>query len=252
MKRRLAIAMLALILACSGISASQASEAEETGNWDFALAPFYLWAVTLEGTVSAGNLDSQVSLDTEDIFSNLESLFIVHFEAVYQKKYGFLLDVNFINIADSGPIGVGEIEVDIESTVTQAMLYYHLNRGAHSFDFMGGVLYTRVAQDVGFVGTPILIDVTESWVDPYLALRWSWDFTDRWALVAKGGLGGFGVASDLVWEGLAMVTYQPWKHAQFLLGYRTLGIDYETGAGQTRFVYDVTMTGPVVGLNFTW
>ena len=85
-----------------------------------------------------------------------------------------------------------------------------------------------------------------------MAIRWNWDFADRWGLVVKGGVGGFGVSSDFVWEGSGLLTYQPWKHAQFLLGYRAVGIDYETGAGPTRFVYDVTMAGPVVGINFRW
>jgi len=117
---------------------------------------------------------------------------------------------------------------------------------------MGGVLYSRVAQDVTFSTLPLAIDVTEDWVDPFVALRWNWGFSDNWGLIVKGGISGFGASSDLVWDTSGLLTYQPWKYAQFILGYRAVGIDYETGAGPTRFVYDVTMAGPVVGINFKW
>lgn len=59
--------------------------------------------------------------------------------------------------------------------------------------------------------------------------------------------------SHLILSGSScLLTYQPWKYAQFILGYRAVGIDYETGAGPTRFVYDATMAGPMVGINFKW
>ena len=58
------------------------------------------------------------------------------------------------------------------------------------------------------------------------------------------------MSSDFVWQGAALLTWQPWKYAQFIAGYRAVGIDYETGSGPSRFVYDVTLSGPVLGLNF--
>ncbi len=145
-----------------------------------------------------------------------------------------------------------EINIDLEATVAEILPYYRWSKGDHDLDFMAGVLYSRVAQDVAFSSSPLSIDVTEDWVDPFLGIRWNWGFGDKWGVVVKGGVGGFGVSSDFVWEGSGLLTYQPWKYAQFLMGYRAVGIDYETGAGPTRFEYDVTMAGPVVGINFKW
>lgn len=241
-----------ILLVQGGYHTAQAEDNSSEGNWEFALAPFYLWAVSLDGDVVVGPQGGSVSMDFGDIFDNLEAVFIVHFETIYKDNYGLLFDVNFINLGGSGSTPKSEINVDLEATVAELLPYYRWINGDHNLDFMAGVLYSRVSQGVTFSSLPLSIDVTEDWVDPFLAIRWNWGFTDKWGLVVKGGVGGFGVSSDFVWEGSGLLTYQPWKHAQFLLGYRAVGIDYETGAGPTRFVYDVTMAGPVVGINFKW
>ncbi|MFT5731295.1 MAG: hypothetical protein ACI8PB_005493 [Desulforhopalus sp.] len=254
MKKNTVICLLLVsILLLQGVNhTAQAEETSSGDDWEFALAPFYLWAVSLDGDVVVGPQGSNVSLDFGDIFDNLEAVFIIHFETIYKKNYGFLFDVNFINLGVSSSTPKSEINVDLEATVAEFLPYYRWLNGDHNLDFMAGALYSRVAQDVSFSSSPFAIDVTEDWVDPIMGIRWNWGFSDKWRLVAKGVVGGFGVSSDLVWEGSGMVTYQPWKNAEFLLGYRAVGIDYETGAGPTRFEYDVTMAGPVFGINFKW
>ena len=245
--------LLVSIILLQGVNGpAQAEDTSSEGAWEFALAPFYLWAVSLDGEVVVGPQGSSVSMDFGDIFDNLEAVFIVHFETIYKKKYGLLFDTNFINLGDTATTPATDINIDLEATVAELLPYYRWSNGDHRLDFMAGILYSRVAQDVSFSAALPKIDVTEDWVDPLIALRWSWEFADRWGLVVKGGVGGFGVSSDSVWEGSGLLTYQPWKHAQFILGYRAVGIDYETGVEPTRFVYDITMAGPVFGLNFKW
>ena len=251
-KTRLMILSVNLLFLLNSNAFSFAGQGQTEDNWQFSLAPFYLWAVSLDGDVAIGQQDNSVSMDFGDIFDNLEAAFIVHFETIYKKNYGLFFDVNYINLGGSGTTPISDISLDLEATVAEVLPYYRLINGDHNVDFMAGILYSRVAQDVTFSTLAPEIDVTEDRVDPIMSLRWSWGFADKWGLVVKGGVGGFGVSSDFVWEGSGLLTYQPWKHAQFLLGYRAVGIDYETGAGPTRFVYDVTMAGPVFGINFKW
>ena len=78
------------------------------------------------------------------------------------------------------------------------------------------------------------------------------DFADKWKLAGRGDIGGFGVGSDFAWQGLAAVNWQPFKYVSFIGGYRALYQDYEEGSGLDYFRYDVTIHGPVVGLNFRW
>ena len=228
------------------------ASAEEDGNWQFDLAPFYLWAVSLDGDVAIGPKGDSVTVDFGDIFDNLESVFIVHFETLYKQTYGLLFDINFIDIGQSTSLAQTDIDVNLKVTIAELAPYYRWSTGDHNFDALAGILYSKVETDASFSNAPQGINVSEDWVDPYIGARWNWSFAENWATSVKGAIGGFGVSSDFVWQGAALLSWQPWKYAQILAGYRAVGIDYETGSGQTRFVYDVTLSGPVIGINFRW
>ena len=231
---------------------AHADNASNGSDWEFSVAPFYLWAVSLEGDVVSGPTESTVSMDFGDLFDNLEAVFIVHFETVYKKNFGVLVDINYINLGGSNTTPISGIDVDLVANVTELALYYRLPRGDHTFDITAGLLYSSVDVEANFDRLPLQVDISESWADPMIGARWIWGFADNWRLTAKGAIGGFGVSSDLSWEAAGIIGYQPWKHAEILLGYRAVGLDYETGEGPGRFTYDITMAGPVVGINFKW
>ncbi len=56
---------------------AQAEDKSSGSDWEFALAPFYLWAVSLDGDVVVGPQGNSVSMDFGDIFENLEAAFIL-------------------------------------------------------------------------------------------------------------------------------------------------------------------------------
>jgi len=136
--------------------------------------------------------------------------------------------------------------------LTELAPYYRWQNGDHSIDFLTGVVYSNVETDAKLSRLPREISVSEDWVDPFIGIRWRWPFTEEWTSIVKGFIEGFGGSSEVLWEGFALLTWQPWKHAQILLGYRAAVIDYETGSGLSRFAYDVTLSGPIAGINFRW
>lgn len=235
-----------------GLNTSTASESEHNGDWDFALAPFYLWAVTLDGDVEINQKGAKVKMDFDDIFDNLETIFIVHFESLYQDRLGIMFDINYIDMSDSGSTPLTDIKVDLTATVAELMGYRRWTSGKHSYDLMLGVIYNRVEEEVDLIGTPISQDIDEDWLDPLIAARWQYSINDKWGLSLKAGIGGFGLSSDIIWEGMGVVQFKPWKNVGILAGYRAVGIDYETGSGSSKFIYDVSMYGPVIGLNIIW
>ena len=64
----------------------------------------------------------------------------------------------------------------------------------------------------------------------------------------KGDLGGVGTISDLPWQ--ARADYRFSKLFQLGLGYRYIGMDYEKGSGNDRFLYDVNTYGPALKFGF--
>ena len=96
------------------------------------------------------------------------------------------------------------------------------------------------------------IDVsqTKTWFDPLIAARLTAPLESKWHLGMSGDIGGFGIASDFAWQVFPFVGYQFSRLFEVTLGYRALGMTYETGNGRDLFVYDMVIFGPQLGLVF--
>lgn len=243
--------IIAIVFGLGLLSPVHAEETDGGKDWKFVLAPFYLWAVSLEGDIASGPAENSVSVDFGEIFDDLEAVFTVHFETIFKEHYGFLIDINYINISGSGTTPISPVDVDLEANISELSIYYSWPSDVHTFDVHAGILYSSVDADLNFTNLPREPSLSESWVDPIVGARWIWRFADKWRFAVRGNIGG-GASSDLTWQGFGTISYQPWKYADIVLGYRAVGIDYESGEGPGRFVYDITMAGPVAGISFKW
>ena len=120
----------------------------------------------------------------------------------------------------------------------------------NALDLIGGIRYYGLDTEIDVVGFSPRIDKDKDWVDAMLGARYIWTIKDRWNFMARGDI-GFG-GSDLAWNLAGLFNYQPWKHVSLLFGYRYMDIDYEDGSGRELFKYDVSMHGPLLGVNFIW
>ena len=225
-----------------------AEEKAKEGNWDFYLAPLYLWMVDMEGDIGIGPVNGGVNVDFGTIFDNLEKVFTVHFEATHRSNWGLFFDYSYLDISAS-PL---PLTIDMTSTLIEAGGIYRIENGPHNVDLMGGVRYTKLEPDITIDSPPPLISISEDWYDPIVGVRYFYDFGNKWMISARGDIGGFGVGCDFTWNVAALVHFQPWKNAGFIAGYRALDQDYESGSGSSRFAYDMRLAGPILGLNFVW
>ncbi len=247
MRKTVITVLLAAFLTCFSVSAL-AGEQEKESNWDFNLAPLYIWMVDMEGTMGFGPVNSELSVDFGTIFDNLEAIFTVHFEAMHKSNWGLFFDYSGLDISASTAL----LSVDFASTLVEAGGLYRLENGPHNFDFLGGVRYTKLEPDITIGSPPPTFSLTEDWYDPIIGVRYFYDFGNKWMLSLRGDIGGFGVGSDFTWNVGALVHFQPWKNAGFIAGYRALDQDYESGSGLSRFKYDMRLAGPVFAINFVW
>ena len=240
-----------ILMFCS--SMVSAGDTPGTSDWEFNLAPFYLWGINIDGDLTAGPVTAPVEVPFEDVFDSIEAAFIVHFETVYKAQWGFLVDVNYIMHVPimTLPMGISQ-NVDLNMTVAEFSGFYRLQRDAHTFDIIAGLRYIEVENTVSVVGGQTLLDGSKDWLDPLIGARWLWGFSDGWSLIARGDIGGFGIGSEFSWQAVGLVEWQPWKYASFIAGYRALGEDYEDGSGKDYFNFDATIHGPVIGINFKW
>ena len=60
-------------------------------------------------------------------------------------------------------------------------------------------------------------------VDPLLAMRWIAPIGEKWKVLLRDDVGGFGVGSDFAWQALAIIDWQPWTHVSIDDGFRAIG-----------------------------
>jgi len=259
-KRAAAAGFVILLLLCP---LANAEEESGSNNWDFTLAPMYLWMASLEGDMTVKGLTQSLSLPFDEIFDSLEAVFTLRFEALYKKRWGLFLDLNLINIKDSktapGPFKAN-IEVDFDDRVSELGVIFRFHEdGPHILEALGGARFTDLEATTRISGLPDpipqVIVSDQNWWDPIIGLRYIWQMGEKWKLSLKGDVGlGFGAGdtSESTWNAVGLIHFQPWRVVGFVGGYRAFDVDYETGTGRNLFKYDVLMHGPVIAVKFTW
>ena len=94
---------------------------------------------------------------------------------------------------------------------------------------------------------------TTQWVDPLVGLRLRHQLAPHQTITVRGDIGGFNLQNSLSWQALAVYSYD-WQFSGYqiaaLLGFRALGVNYNSGSGATAFGLDEVFYGPVVGASF--
>lgn len=245
MKSRLLIVMTVLMIAVF----SRTAMAQDDRDWQFELAPFYLWAINIDGDLGVRGRTTSVQVEFSDVWDNLEGVFTVRFHALYRKKLGLLVDYNYLDLGTEKQNNVLNTDVGFTSQILNLGGTYRLLESRHVLDAVAGIRYVSVESEVNFNTIGRRLDRDEDWVDPIVGLRYGYAIADRWGLRLYGDIGGFGAASDFTWQGLGLIDFQPWRHVAFVVGYRAIGTDYETGSGADQFTYDAVVHGPVIGID---
>ena len=242
---------------------AHAEEASGAKNWEFDLIPMYLWMASMEGDMTVKGLTQSLELPFDEIFDSLEAAFTFHFEALYQKRWGFFVDYSLIDIKDSatgpGPFKAN-IEVDFDSKMAELGVIFRFHEDSrHILEALGGARFTDLEASISITGVPDpipqFIAGDQNWWDPIIGLRYKWKMAEKWKLSLRGDFGlGFGAGdtSDTTWNAIGLIHFQPWKHVGFVGGYRALDVDYETGSGINQFKYDMLMHGPLLAVTFNW
>jgi hypothetical protein len=154
----------------------------------------YLWAVSINGDQTIKGVDLDVPFS--DVFNNLNGALIFHFEGVKQRRWGFWIDFNGIRLNPQQGTPIGDIDINFTQILTEAVGFYRCNVGPHNIDALGGLHYSSMDVELEFLGPLPGVDQSKGWVDPFVGARWFWPMSERWTLILRGDIGGFGDGSD--------------------------------------------------------
>lgn len=256
MKTRVLQALIFFCVCLFITSAGMAAGEEKDKNWEFDLAPLYLWGANLSGDMTMKGATAPVDLDFGTIWDNLEGILTVHFEGVHTSGWGFVANLDYLNISADNPAPLGgNLNVDLKETIVELDGFYRTESGPHTYDLLFGLRYTDVDVTAEITNSPTPAnnnkgEGNEGWVNGVVGVRYLYQMSGKWNLLVRGDL-GLG-QSDFTCQGLGIVNFQAWKNVSFFGGYRAIYDDYTTGSGNDQFRYDITMHGPILGINFSW
>jgi len=233
-----------LALAFLGVALGHGPVHAASDDWEFMLAP-YLWASGIEGDVAVLGQPAEVDQSFSDIVDVLDGGVLLHFEAAHE-KWTILSDLVFLDLGVGLETPSGEL--DYEQWIVEGAGAYGVRENV---DFLFGARYIRLDAELRFSGLALNPQRDRSWIDPFVGLRWA-TLGERWGFSLRGDIGGFGVESDLTWQLRATGTYRFSDRVFLGFGFRVLDHDFEDGAGLSRFVYDLTLSGTEIGVGFNF
>lgn len=243
--RKRVAAALAALMGCSAAGAADEG-------WEHTVA-FYMVGASMDGDTGIGDVTADVDVSFGDILDNLEFGAM----AAYRGERGpwaVVADLIYMKLEQQkdnlGPLGGSRATVDSDQTIFELDGSYELSEQLSTY---AGLRYWDLSVDLQVVGGGPLGETRarsadEDWVDPLVGLRYVWPLGERWSLIAKGDVGGFGIGSDFAWQASAFASWAFAEHASLLFGVRFLDVDYEDGSGNRKFTWDVLQGGPSAGL----
>ncbi|MBW2429168.1 MAG: hypothetical protein JRF56_09430 [Deltaproteobacteria bacterium] len=246
-----------------------AEEKPAESAWEFHVAP-YLWAISMDGNVTVKGLEADADLSFSDIWDQLNFALMLAYEA-RKGRWGLWGNTIYAHLGGdnvSGPQGLTNIDPTVNVFWQGLGGYYRLGTWdladapaektpSVTVDTYFGARYTYLDLKLEFNGVfrDLVDDVSKSksWVEPLLGARTIWDLSERWAVTLAGDIGGVAFGSDFAWNPFGLIGYRfnlfGDKNARVLAGYRALSQDYTDGSGRDKFKWDITMHGPILGLN---
>lgn len=246
-KHMFTVSMVVAGLMCMG-SLTHAQQVQEK-DWSWRLLPFYGWFTSVSGETGIGKATTELDADFDEIFDHLAFIYMGHFEGVWRQTAGFFVDGIYTKLEGDKTVGGRKTELETTMPIMEGGAFYRLNAGPSSFDLLGGVRYYGLDVDLSVSD---LGDASQSsdWFDAIGGLRWIIHVTEKFAISARGDL-GFG-GSDMSWNAIGLLDWQPWEHFSLVAGYRALGYDYEDDDEKVDFTYDLVLQGPVLGFSIIW
>lgn len=223
--------------------------------WEFMLAPLFLWGMSIDGVsaIDGNALPLDLSF-TDDVFDNINTAFSLHFEA---RKSDLLLfaEYQYVSLDPEleASVGPAAINASIDFKVNMAELgagYTVSGNERTRWEVLGGLRWTDHDMDVELDGPAVLpgrIKGGDDWYQGFLGARVSTRLGDRWQLIARADYGYGGSDNDAL-HLTAMVDYRFRNWGSAFFGYRYMDIDYEGSS----YLYDARQQGPQLGISLYW
>lgn len=271
MQKDIVAALAAAAALVLGTSTALAQQTD--GRWRFSIAP-YLWAPSLNGALTVRGRESDIDASFADTLEKADTVFGLNGDVELSNgRWSFFAAPSYMNMTVDESAKVGPLTLGAEARTTLVFVEFGVghrvaewgNGGAHgsasggNLELLAGARYSKldakIELDLPPAGVSRSVDKSTDWVDPFFGARARFKLSPHWAINLRGDVGGFGVGAHISLHGLATLGYEfdMFGHdATVFGGYKALYQDYSTGSGPSRFKWDMTTHGPILGLQMTF
>lgn len=229
------------------------------------------WLPGLDGTTVLGGVESDVDFDWTDWFDHLENIDFALQAAVSAHYDRWTFEVaglhmklgGSVPLVGLGPLGIPVlVDADLTMVIVKGLVGYDVATTRLSscscwpqitWTAYAGARYYNLYVNANLTlptGRARNLAETQDWIDPMVGGRARLDLDRSWSVVLEADVGGFGVGSDVAWHVLGGVEWRATRWFAIQAGWNGIDVDYETGSGDDRFVFDITFSGPYVGFIF--
>lgn len=246
LKKGLLVGVLTTLSAMTLFSSGTAMAQHDDDSF-FRVTP-YLWMLGIDGQTAVLGQNADVEAEFSDLLDALNFALMVSME--WNRGNGFVyLDPMFsaleINFETPGPLPLG-------GTVESDMIIADLGAGYEindTFDIYAGVRYFDNDITVTPNTIPTPASIGDDWTDFLLGFRVHTELGEKWSVAGKADVAVAGDSDSAYYlQFIFMRHFGENKHLD--IGWRHYDVDFESGSGASRFLWDIEHTGPIVG--FSW
>lgn len=232
-------------------SAQDEPQTTTDDKWHFQVSP-YLWIAGINGRAGVGDLIVDVDSGLTDDNVHLNAGFMATFEA-RRNRLIVLTDLQYSNLGTErptpGPLFSGAT-AEFKTFILDPEVGYRVaanQEKGRSLDLLGGIriwhLRANLELDPGLLSARSA-SRSKNWVDAVFGARGRIAVSKRIVLVGKADLGGGG--SQFTYQLFGGAAFNLSQRVSLIGAYRVLHVDYD----KDNFLFDMSLTGPVIGVGF--
>ena len=265
------IAAIALLTASSNVALAQddnggsngVDEVSSSGDWEFALAPLFLWGMGISGDSTIGDVSAPLDVEFKDLLDNLEAIFTVHFEA-RKDKWTIFSELQYADIRPEATLSMGPVsavaDIGFKNTMVEVGVAYAFRETQNTrWEVLGGFRYTDqdLTVDATLTFPPPVneqnIEMTggDNWSHALVGARFIGIMSNEWTFIGRTDV-GYGGSDNTAFNAAVMFDYRFRNWGSAFIGYRYLKYDFDNKNTDDRYAYNAYQSGPLAGLMIHW
>jgi len=249
--------MLAIMMISFGFTSSVYADDDtiemKDKEWQFTLAPLYVWWLGMDGDSTVSLPDNGRDKTFPLSASDLSGAFSVHLEA-NKDRWTFFTDylyAEYTTDISTGPGGRIKGENQLRVKLFEVGEAYRVLETAYfDVEVLGGLRHLHVEDKLSFDNLLPTIEASGSVLDGFAGGRITGRVTDSINAHARGDIGTG--QTKFLWNVMLGMDWQYKDWGSVYAGYRWLSYEFEKEKTGNDLGVNLKATGPVIGLIFNW